>query len=266
MAKNEKRSKGWLVGKKQVDDWQALATVQMKRQEYTSALHTCKRILQLIPKADKTAAEVLEMIGMIYAMQKEFEKSYQALRQASEIDSSQAHIFHNLGLSAMYSSRMGEALVAFEKAVELEGNGKMAEKFQEQVTFAHKIVDGELALRRAGFTLEQLIAQQELFQQGNRLSMQGKWREAEKCFRKSIEMGDCLPQPQGNLGICLAMQKRFDEAEAAYRRALEIDPNYERANEHLKNLEDMRAHPDEMPGFTITSPFERAKTGITFVE
>ena len=266
MAKNKKKHRVWLVGKTQMDDWQALATVQIKRQEYTRALRTCKRILQAIPKTDKTAAEVLGMVGMIYATQKEFEQSYQTLRQASEIDSSQAHILFNRGLSALYTSRSGEALVDFEKAVDLEGNGKMAERYLEQVTFAQKIVAGELALRGAGFTLEQLIEQQGLFQQGNRLSEQGKWQEAEECFRKSIEMGDCLPQPQGNLGICLAMQKRFDEAEAAYRRALEIEPKYERAHEHLKNLEKMRAHPDEMPEYHITSPFEKAKAGITFVE
>ncbi len=31
-------------------------------------------------------------------------------------------------------------------------------------------------------------------------------------------MGDCLPQPWGNLGICLMMQERYDEAEAALKR------------------------------------------------
>jgi len=266
MAKNEKRPKGWLVGKKQVDDWQALATLQIKQKEYKVALQTCRRILQVIPKRDKIAAEVWEMIGMNYAMQNEFEKSYQTFCKACEIDPGQARIFYNRGLSAMYTSRSGEALADFELAVMLDGNGKMSEKYREQVTFVRKIVAGELALRGAEFTLEQLIEQQELFQRGNQLSMQAKWQEAEECFRKSIEMGDCLPQPQGNLGICLAMQKKFDEAEAAYRRALEIDLNYERAHEHLQNLASMRAFPDEMPEYKITSPFEKAKPDITFVE
>jgi len=92
------------------------------------------------------------------------------------------------------------------------------------------------------------------------------WQEAEECFRKSIAMGDCLPQPQGNLGVCLTMQKRFDETEAAYKRALEIDPLYEQAKENLKNLAYQRAHPNEISHYDVTTPFQDAKTGITFVK
>jgi Tfp pilus assembly protein PilF len=79
-------------------------------------------------------------------------------------------------------------------------------------------------------------------------------------------MGDCLPQPWGNLGICLVMQNRFDEAEAAYRRALKIDPKYKRAKENLESLDYWRKHPDEKPGYMITSPFQDVKTNITFFQ
>jgi tetratricopeptide (TPR) repeat protein len=267
MAKNEKRPKGWLVGKKQVDDWLALATEQMMREDYAGALQTCKRIAQYIPKKDEVAAEVLGMMGMIYALQKEFERSYQTLTQALEITPIDPMLYYNRGLSAMYTSRTGQALVDLEKAVELGGNGKMAAQLREKAEFARKLVNGELALRGTGFTLEQLVEQQELFQRGNELSRQGKWVEAEACFRMSIEMGDCLPQPQGNLGICLLMQKRFDEAESAFNRALEIDPRYELAQKNLERLAYSRIHPDEdlFYGGT-TKPFQNAKSGITFVE
>jgi Flp pilus assembly protein TadD len=119
-------------------------------------------------------------------------------------------------------------------------------------------------MRGKDFTLDQLIEQQELVQQGNNLSVLGKWQEAEAAFRKAIEMGECLPQPWGNLGICLAMQNRFDDAEAAYRRALEIDPEYTRAKENLEGLDYWRKHPDKKPEFMITSPFQDMKTNITF--
>jgi tetratricopeptide (TPR) repeat protein len=266
MAKNEKKPKGWLVGKQQVDDWQSLTTDQMMREDYAGALRTCKRILQYIPKTDKMTAEVLGMMGTVYAAQKEFEKSYQTLSQAINIDPNDALLYYNRGLSAMYTSRTGQALVDLEKAVFLEGNGKMAAKFQDKAGFAHKLVKSELVLRAKDFTLAQLVEQQELFQRGNELSGQGMWQEAEECFRKSIAMGDCLPQPQGNLGTCLLMQKKFDEAEAAYKRALEIDPKYERAKENLKGLVYLRAHPDETPLYDVTTPFQDAKTGITFVK
>lgn len=266
MAKIEKRPKGWLVGKQQVDDWLSFSTSQMMRKDYDDALRTCRRILQYVPKKDKVTAEALGIIGMVYAMQKEFERSYQTLTQALEIDPGNAPLYYNRGLSALYTSRIGRSLQDLEQAVLLEGNGKMAAQFQEKAEFARKLAASELALRGEGFSLEQLIEQQELFQQGNRLSAEGKWQEAEEYFRKSIAMADCLPQPQGNLGICLAMQNRFDEAEAAYERAMEIEPGYKRAKENLKNLNYLRAHPNEKPDYAITTPFQDANTGIKFVK
>lgn len=262
----KKSPKGWLVGKQQVEDWLSFATSQMMSEDYDGALRTCKRILQYVPKKDKVAAEALGIIGMVYAMQKEFEKSYQTLTQALEIDPGNALLYYNRGLSALYTSRIGRSLQDLEQAVLLEGNGKMAAQFQEKAEFVRKLAASELALRGKGFSLEQLIEQEELFRQGNRLSAEEKWQEAEEYFRKSIAMADCLPQPQGNLGICLAMQNRFDEAEAAYKRALEIDPGYKHAKENLEKLNYLRAHPNEKPAYGITTPFQDAKTGVKFVK
>src|SRR5260370_9332640 len=80
--------------------------------------------------------------------------------------------------------------------------------------------------RGPDFTLDQLIEQEGLFQNGLQLMEAGEWEEAEQAFQASITMGDCLPQPWGNLGISLMMQERYDEAEAALKRALVIEPRY----------------------------------------
>ncbi len=266
MPQHKPRPKGWLVGKQQVDDWLAIAQRQMAAKDYDAALRTAKRILKYIPKNAPAYADALGIMGMVYGFQKVFELSFQTLSQAVEINPNDAFLWYNRGLAARFTSRTGLSLRDFEQATRSPGQGRMAEKFQEELKFAHKIIESEIALRGKDFTLDQLIEQQELFQQGNNLSAQGKWQEAEASFRSSIAMGDCLPQPWGNLGICLAMQKRFDEAEAAYKRALEVDPKYDRAKEHLKNLAYLRAHPDETPKFAITSPFEKVKTGLTMVE
>jgi tetratricopeptide (TPR) repeat protein len=266
MTQSKKRPKGWLVGKQQINDWLDTAQAQIAGQDYSGALRTAKRILKYIPKNVAPYAEALGIMGMVYALRKEFEQSFQALSQAVEIKPEDAYLWYNRGLSARFTSRTGLSLRDLEQAVRLEGKGKMADKFLKEVKFARQIAESEMVMRGRGFTLDQLIEQQELFQQGNNLSMQGKWQEAEVIFRRSIGMGDCLPQPWGNLGICLAMQNRFDEAEAAYIRAIEIDPQYQRAKEHMKNLEAMRAHPDEKPEFLITSPFQEVKTGLTLVK
>ena len=119
--------------------------------------------------------------------------------------------------------------------------------------------------RGPDFTLDQLIEQEDLFQQGLKLMETGKWDEAEQAFQASIAMSDCLPQPWGNLGICLMMQERYDEAEAALKRALVIDRRYTIAKNNLKLLaEARRTGPPKIVG--INEPFRNSKMkqSITF--
>lgn len=253
------RPKGWLIDPKQIDAWILKASDQIRHKDYDGVIRTCKKILIYLPKGDKVRAEVLGYMGTAYAMQKKFEESYQTFSEAIQIDKEDAYLWFNHSLSCRYTSRSGESLRSMEKAILLEGDGDMAKKFTKELAFARKIAESELATRDEGFTLDELIEQQGLFQEGMRLSEQGKWEEAEERFRKTIEMGDCLPQPWSNLGIALQMQDRFDEAEDAYKRALDIDPKYKNAQKQLENLKKQRAHPDTKPGYKIISPFDKMK-------
>lgn len=264
MTKAQKQLKGWLIGRQQVEEMLGKASSQLAAQDYDGAVRTGKRILQYIPQKDKVRAEALGMIGMAYALQKKFEESYQILSEAVRIDPEDSYLLFNRGLSARFTSRSGQSLQDFERVAAMKKDNMIDERIEEELEFARKIAASEIKMRGKDFTLDQLIEQQELFQRGNNLSGEGKWQEAEAAFRASIEMGDCLPQPWGNLGICLAMQNRFDEAEDAYRRALKIDPKYERAKENMRNLDYRRKHPDEKTEYKITSPFQDVKTDITF--
>jgi tetratricopeptide (TPR) repeat protein len=266
MTSKKKRPRGWLLDKQQIDDLLARSATQLSAQDYEGALRTCKRILRYLPKKDKVRAEALGMMGMAYAIQKKFEDSYQILSEAVQIDPDDSYLLFNRGLSARFTSRTGRSLRDFEKVDLMSKDSIIAGRIRNEIKIAKKVAYSEMALRGKDFTLDQLIEQQELFQHGNNLSGQGRWKEAEAAFRKSIEMGECLPQPWGNLGICLVMQNRFDEAEDAYRRALKIDPKYKRAKENLKSLDYWRKHPDEKPEYLISSPFQDVKTNITFYQ
>ena len=80
----------------------------------------------------------------------------------------------------------------------------------------------------------------------------------EQAFKVSIAMGDCLPQPWGNLGLCLLMQERYNEAEAALNRALAVDPTYSIAKNNLALLAEYRrtGPPNIME---ISDPFRNVK-------
>jgi len=66
---------------------------------------------------------------------------------------------------------------------------------------------------------------------GISLSEQGNYAEAEKEFRKAIEMNPDLPEPHYNLGRLLFKQDRYEEAENALRESIKIDP--EKADAHV---------------------------------
>jgi Flp pilus assembly protein TadD len=98
------------------------------------------------------------------------------------------------------------------------------------------------------------------------LMQSGKWEEAEKAFQRAIEMGDCLPQPWGNLGTCFIMRERYDEAEAALKRAFEIDTRYAIAKQNLALLpETRRTDPLKMVGMLDPFKATKLKQEITFV-
>lgn len=80
-------------------------------------------------------------------------------------------------------------------------------------------------------------------------------------------MGDCLPQPWGNLGSCLMMQERFDEAEAAWKRALEVDSTYDLAKHNLNLLPRIRKEGLPYHGL-IRDPMKetKIKQTITFLK
>ena len=111
---------------------------------------------------------------------------------------------------------------------------------RRELKFAREVAERTLKLRGPNFTLEQLIEQEDLFQDGLQLMEAGEWQKAEQAFQASIAMGDCLPQPWGNLGISLMMQERYDEAEAALKRALVMDPKYTLAKNNLAALPEIR--------------------------
>jgi len=170
-------------------------------------------------------------------------------------------------MASRYTSRFGRSVRDYERAQELNTILPLANDIEKELKFARKMVKESLKMRGPNFTLDQLIEQEDLFQRALSLMEQGQWSEAEQAFKASIALGDCLPQPWGNLGMCLMMQERYDEAEEALRHALRIDPKYAVAKNNLKAMPEIRrTGPPDV--FAVTEPFRVAnpKQSITFLK
>ncbi len=243
MSKKPKRAKQYkaqLAQSTRTDVWMSQIEQQMLMADYTSVINTCQRLLSHLPQRSLQRADVLAQLGTAHALLKNFLESYDAFTEALTITPNEADLWFNRGMSSRATSRMGQAARDFERAVELHENGPLARQFAKELRFSQKMAQRSVKLRGPNFTLDQLIEQEECYQQALKAMQANDWEGAEQALRDTIAMGDCLPQPWGNLGLCLVMQQRYDEAEAALKRALEIDRRYMPARINLAALPETR--------------------------
>lgn len=197
-------------------------------------------------------------------MLQQFSQTYAVVSAALELSPDDPMLWYNRGMASRYTLRIGRSLRDFEQAAELDAEGMLADKTAEAITFTRPLVRDALALRGPHFTLDQLILQEDLFQEAMQLMEQHRWAEAEQAFRQVIALADVLPQPSGNLGVCLMMQRQFDAAEHALRRALAIDPNYTIAPEPGRAIADPqdRQAPDDTCQHSVRGRTYRANTSF----
>jgi tetratricopeptide (TPR) repeat protein len=266
-SKQSKHKKKFTASLSPVDKYLDFIGHQIFQANYSEAVVACERLLNYLPKNAPQRIEVLDQLGTAQAMLQNFPQSYAAYTEALSLDPNNAELWFNRGMASRFTSRFGRSLRDYERAKELNIRPELAKKLEEELKFSREVAEKTLKLRGPDFTLDQLIEQEDLFQNGLLLMEARKWEEAEQAFRASIAMSDCLPQPWGNLGISLMMQERYDEAESALKRALLMDPRYTLAKKNLAALPEIR-RTGFPPIVDIRDPFKtsKLKQSITFLK
>ena len=236
------------------------------QRNYAEAITTCERLLSYLPQYAPQRADALAFLGTAHSMLQNFPQSYDAFTRALALEPKNAELWYNRSMASRFTVRFGQALRDIERAIALNTRSDLAERFNEALGVNRQLAEESLQLRGPDFTVEQLIEQENYFQQGLLYLESGKYEEAGQAFQASIAMGDCLPQPWGNLGICLMKQERYDEAEAALKCALEIDPDYMFAKNNLAVLRKSRQAGRQVR-VEISEPFRDSnlKQSITFI-
>jgi tetratricopeptide (TPR) repeat protein len=239
-AKRVSRPYGWLITRQQYNKYYEQAQARLASADYTGVLAIGKTILRYLPRNARERGDVLHVMGLAASFLEEFEQSYQYLTEALTLLPDDPMLSYNRGLSSRFCMRLGQSLRDFERAAALDTKHQLSDKTAKALKFAHELVENDLHLRGPNFTLEQLIEQEGAFHDGVQAMTRHAWAEAERLFRRVVSMADVLPQPHGNLGLCLIMQNQLDEAEIELKRALEIDPQYDLAQQNLRALDETR--------------------------
>ena len=75
----------------------------------------------------------------------------------------------------------------------------------------------------------------QILQQAIASHKEGKIEEAEKSYKKVIELKPDFPEVHNNLGNILFELSKIDEAEASIKKAIELKPDYAEAHNNLGN-------------------------------
>jgi Flp pilus assembly protein TadD len=263
MAKKKRKSqKGWLVPKKQINQWLSQTSDQLLDENYQGALETARRVLRYVPANSPERIEALEYLATACTMLREFEEAYQTLTVATELTPQVSRLWYNRALVGRYTSRLVQAVLDLEMAIELEPASPQRDRWVDLLVQTRELAESERALRGAYFSLEQLREQQEHFSRGLQAMKRERWTEGEAHFRRVVEIAECHAAPWGNLGVSLMMQKRYDEAEAAFNRSLEIEPDYDLAQRNLTALPALKKS-GETPIFLLRDPYAQANINLS---
>ena len=249
---------------------------QLHHGDFAGVIDTCQYLLKrYLQQRTPYRVEALAYMGLAYGMLERYQEGYDVFTEAVSIDPTNAELWYNRGLASYFTARIGQYIRDFERASELletspnltEHRDELRPKFRKELESSRKLAREAMELRGPDFTLDQLIEQDEWFQRGLAMSKAEKWKEAEQAFRRVIEIGECLPQHSGNLGVALLMQRRYDEAEAVLKRALEFDPEYTLARANLAAIPALRRgkQPVELK-IRNDFPVRDAEQSITFFQ
>jgi len=263
--KHKKKSIG--TAPSSVDSYLHRITRQILAQNYVEAVVDGERLLNYLPKHAPQRLDALIHLGTAYSMLQNYPRAYEVLTEALTRDPLAADLWYNRSMACRFTGRMAQSLLDIQRAQELNTRDVLRDKISKALEVSRELAQKTMELRGPNFTLEQLAEQEEHFQQGLSLMESGQWAAAGQAFQAAIDMGDCQPQPWGNLGISFMMQERYDEAEAALKRAIAMDQTYTIAKDNLAALPTIRrTGPPSLLG--ISDPFMNAdlKQSLTFIQ
>jgi tetratricopeptide (TPR) repeat protein len=173
--------------------------------------------------------------GMCMCMENNLPEGIAYLTKATEIHPFYEDAYFNLGIAHQRNINIPQSVACFRKVIELDGEltelGKMAKQHLEN----HE----QMFMENSGFTLDEYLSQQEIFDQAFKYLTEKKYEDAITLFLKVLEKEPDNVQCYGNLGIAYASLGDDEKSLVCFNKALAIDPSYGPAIHNKRLLETL---------------------------
>jgi tetratricopeptide (TPR) repeat protein/anti-sigma factor RsiW len=185
-------------------------------------LDEAEQLLRKAIELDPSDVGAFNILGNIYTSGGHYAEAEQALREAIRLDPAYALAYSNLGYVYRRGGQTAEAEKMYLKAIELDPDSPIAYTNLGELYRRLGRLDEAERLLRAGFELDPLNAMALNNLAGLYHYNRRQFDEAEKTYRRAIELFPSFPYPYGNLGNLLLERGKLDEAEKMYHKTLEL--------------------------------------------
>lgn|SRR3989339_599302 len=179
-------------------------------------------------KLDDCNADLWRELGQCLRNQEKVEEALKAFQKAAEIEPHNPYILHDIGSAFIDLDQTEKAVEALRQAIRLKhdsGNThyEISRAFLKLKNYPEAEKSAQVALRydpdKECKRISLSIAAMENL--GVALTKQGRFEEAEACFRQNLGL---VTLTYFNLGMMFYWMKRYDDALENFRRALELKP------------------------------------------
>jgi len=160
--------------------------------------------------------------------------------------------FYNMGYAFHRDGKLHDALVCYQKAVEIKPDYAEAYHNMGIVLKDQGRLSEAMSCFQKALQLKPDLAQA-YSNTGNVFRYQGKLSEAVSCFQKAVQLRPDYAGAYYNMGSTFQDQGKSDEAIACYQKALEIKPDYAEAYNNMGTVLQDKGELDE-----AISCFEKA--------